>query len=655
MRDNPFIYEDLPEHSGGKISIRVLAVFPGAAGDPIQCQLRTVVLDNVGNAPAYEALSYCWGDHHETELISCNGQDFYVRPNLETALRHLRCTDRTRVLWADAICINQNNIPERNYQVSIMSLVYRQAERVVVFLGEASDTTEEALRLLNKLSDASEIFDNALSARQGMQSVWNWPELKDFLGLEVDARAYYQSGPVLALNQLMQRPWFGRLWIVQEVTSAKEILILCGKFDIPWRKFYDGVKFAKEVDIAIPNYKRPAYICWSPFILRLEQKREVDILYLLQEYHYAGCADARDKIFGHFGLTHLTHLDSLRSLRNEFASIGITPDYSMKDSDVYRKLAYGIMTTKSNLDILSVLGLFPIETPSLPSWVPDWKPSNPVAPLLTYTKSGSEPKLYHASLGSKASPRLINEETLVLSGFIYDTILHISNNYKWLGDYSPDSNHSTTDTATHQSVWQYVRPQLKWLHSNVTLWAQWDYLALTKARGNRREAVDTYWQTLICACKADLSAYPEIFGRDMNDTRCKAMFDKWFRCRFFTRLAYRLGLASSPHFLFAICIALDVLLMLILTRGQPALAYRFFWNAKVAGRRVARTRKGHLALVTPEARVGDAIGVFRGGKMPLVVRSTGKGTWRVLGDGYVHGIMKGEIWDEGRCEEILIE
>lgn len=172
MRDNPFIYEDLPEHSGKKISIRALALFPGAAGDPLQCQLRAVVLDDVGNAPACETLSYCWGDHPETELININGQDFNVRPNLEAALRHLRRTDRTRMLWADAICINQKNIPERNYHVSIMSLIYRQAERVVVWLGEASDTTEEALRLLNKLSDASEIFSDALTTRKGMQSVW---------------------------------------------------------------------------------------------------------------------------------------------------------------------------------------------------------------------------------------------------------------------------------------------------------------------------------------------------------------------------------------------------------------------------------------------------------------------------------------------------
>jgi hypothetical protein len=72
-------------------------------------------------------------------------------------------------------------------------------------------------------------------------------------------------------------------------------------------------------------------------------------------------------------------------------------------------------------------------------------------------------------------------------------------------------------------------------------------------------------------------------------------------------------------------------------------------HVKVSGRRLARTRKGHLALVTPRARDGE------GGKTPLIMRSTSIGTWWMIGDGYVHGIMKGEVWDKYECEEIRFD
>ena len=76
---------------------------------------------------------------------------------------------------------------------------------------------------------------------------------------------------------------------------------------------------------------------------------------------------------------------------------------------------------------------------------------------------------------------------------------------------------------------------------------------------------------------------------------------------------------------------------------------------KIGGRRLARTQRGHLALVVAGAREGDSVGIFQGGKTPLIIRATGTGTWQILGDAYVHGIMKGEVWDELKCEEIQFD
>jgi hypothetical protein len=224
----------------------------------------------MADAPSYEALSYCWGEPTDIESIYCNGREKSVGRNLETALRHLRRTDETRILWADAICINQENLPEKSYQVSIMSLIYRDAKRVVVWLGEATDTTEQAISLLNKLSDASERFSDFLQPSTRSRMAWYWPELKEFLGIPVDWIEHFKPGPIMALNELMKRRWFGRAWIVQEVTSAKDIDILCGEHQIQWRKLYYGLRFAKKCGIADDTHERPAAVCWSPFLLRLE-------------------------------------------------------------------------------------------------------------------------------------------------------------------------------------------------------------------------------------------------------------------------------------------------------------------------------------------------------------------------------------------------
>ena len=648
------MYEDLPQNFNDKISIRLLELLPGAPKDTIQCQLRVATLDDADNTPRYEALSYCWGEEKNEKneknkkKIYCDGQQVEVMSNLAAALQGLRLSDHIRILWADAICINQANIPERSFQVSIMSLIYRHADRVVVWLGEDEGTTEQALWLLGKLSEASEKFRDVIP----IPPAWYWPDLKEFLGIKISALEFYKPGPILALNRFMQRPWFGRLWIVQEVTSAKAIDIRCGKHHIDWQKLYNGLRFGAKCRLASDTPDRNANVCWSPFILRLEEKGEVGLLYLLQEYRYAGCVDPRDKIFAHFGLSRLTHLKSLLSLREEYSSIGIAPDYGLSDAEVYKRFAFGVIKAQGNLDILSLLGLSPRQTASLPSWVPDWQSSIGIRPLLEYTGTGRGTNRYRASGVSRASPRLIHN-TLILQGFVYDTLHLISNEYEWLMEIPPPNpNESIANQVNLSTIWAIARPYLTWGASYATLWAQYDYIVYSHSQRPVRDQTDAYWQTLICASKSELNIPPKIFEQGMDEQLYAALFNTWVCGRIFTRLAFRLGLTS--HFLpvFPICILLDMALLFLLNLRSPLHTLRLNRFMRFAGRRLARTRKGKLALVTPDAQEGDAIGIIQGGKTPLIMRANTVGTWRVLGDGYVHGIMQGEVWEELKCEEI---
>lgn len=89
---------------------RLITINAGIHTDELVCTLVKVSLDK---EPQFEALSYAWGDRTQTSTIAVNGSSFAVAANLEVALRHLRLESLPRVLWVDAICINQHNVPEK--------------------------------------------------------------------------------------------------------------------------------------------------------------------------------------------------------------------------------------------------------------------------------------------------------------------------------------------------------------------------------------------------------------------------------------------------------------------------------------------------------------------------------------------------------------
>ena len=89
--------------------------------------------------PSYEALSYVWGSDEKPFRVACNQKSgIPVTASLYHALRDLRLEDEIRTIWADAICINQHDVPERNHQVLLMDRVYKGAQKVVTYVGEGT-------------------------------------------------------------------------------------------------------------------------------------------------------------------------------------------------------------------------------------------------------------------------------------------------------------------------------------------------------------------------------------------------------------------------------------------------------------------------------------------------------------------------------------
>ena len=132
----------------GSQSIRVLYLHLMGDGEPVKTTLGVVSLDQ---APEFEALSYVWGDGALKQTILIDGARYQVTDALYVALANLRNLDSQRVLWVDAICINQDDTAERNHQVQMMRRIYSAAVRVIAWLGPWSTASVRAFDFMAKL------------------------------------------------------------------------------------------------------------------------------------------------------------------------------------------------------------------------------------------------------------------------------------------------------------------------------------------------------------------------------------------------------------------------------------------------------------------------------------------------------------------------
>ncbi|KAH6951964.1 heterokaryon incompatibility protein-domain-containing protein [Fusarium avenaceum] len=154
--------------------IRILYLLLGKCDDPVRCELHIVSLSD---KPGYEALSYAWGNQSVRFAIEVDGEEAYITTNLYNGLRRLRLTERTRHIWADALCINQSDDVERSNQVGLMRDIYSLTNQAILWLGDFSDA-ESGTGLVISPSDGNYIYhktaEEAFSLLQSMAASHHW-------------------------------------------------------------------------------------------------------------------------------------------------------------------------------------------------------------------------------------------------------------------------------------------------------------------------------------------------------------------------------------------------------------------------------------------------------------------------------------------------
>jgi hypothetical protein len=196
--------------------IRLLQLAPGRGDAPLRCSLLQVDAD--GEQP-YEAISYAWGNGRNKRYIHCDGKHIVITRNLFDALWYFRHPDHTRSLWADAACIDQQNIEERNAQVQLMASIYSKASTVLLWLGKVeSDVAHCASEYFDHFKDKQ--LQRFREDNPGTTHSPSWDEIENHMPDTSLSPVKPDESARLALNELFRSQVFRRGWVRESFTNC---------------------------------------------------------------------------------------------------------------------------------------------------------------------------------------------------------------------------------------------------------------------------------------------------------------------------------------------------------------------------------------------------------------------------------------------------
>ncbi|KAI0865855.1 heterokaryon incompatibility protein-domain-containing protein [Xylaria cubensis] len=635
---NPYLYPALLRDPS---AIRLIVLLSSAQNHGnIACRICNSTLGK-SDIDNYEALSYVWGDPSKQKTISVDDKPFQATENLELALRNLRYRDKHRVLWIDSLCINQSDVTERSVLVQQMDVIYERAQTVIVWLGPESEDSSDAFVLLNQLDHKSvtlpavpftasamiTAIEHALGPFQDMSLYrFYFSNLLDHDRDELPRRSFFEK--IMAVHHLLERPWFERVWCIQELILAKLVIVQCGQSTMSWEKLfyfsccclhptirhivYCGIKEGIISRRQVSNVKLVA----QKYALNYDEEIPgwQKVLRTLVSFRTWKSSDPRDKIFAFYGL--IPHEVSDRE--------ALKPNYTLSTAEVYINTAIYIIRQSGNLDILSI-ATWPAEgfhdvsfLRLLPSWVTDWRDSQrfhlsgvywPIAFLGAGIDIYSFDDMYRASLDLNATPVDLrgNLQLLALDGIdvdiiddIGDTMLEYTNKalYKWgeIADLLGEYCYRYTGQSVHEAFLRTCLMDDQW--------------------GMNQKYVDKLVDQLMNN-KGDLEV----------PARCRIPQQN-------IKLKWPSNFPPGPE------------------NDAEAVEAILKRPEAMRGRRFFKTAKGLFGLAPALAQKGDCVVVLFGGKVPFILRGFPDAeSYHLVGESYVHGIMDGEAIHQPRIEQ----
>ena len=288
----------------------------------------------------YVSLSYRW-NREPTRPVICNDAIVWIGSNLHDALWNILDGEDVCVMWADALCINQQDLVERGEQVMLMGQIYREARFVAIWLGEHDDHVSELFKFFKRMDMLpmrhTQVvwegqFEYAITPENNLSST----QPKHFISAEHLERL------LRGWKTIGNASWFHRAWTLQEVAQNMMAIIYSGTdsirwdtFAVQWGRFSRGhpkrFGFTTRTSDEIENIQLARQICGHPrrFDLLPQESVEIssmratatktsdetnpDLLGLLISVCKRDAEDARDKVFSVLGMlpasTRLSHLN----------------------------------------------------------------------------------------------------------------------------------------------------------------------------------------------------------------------------------------------------------------------------------------------------------------------------------------------------------
>lgn len=579
----------------------------------LRCEYLLAPLDELH--VTYTAISYVWGDPTAVSQILCSNDCGYLSLT-SSASDILNAIVEARVpgyIWIDQLCINQEDKQEKADQVRIMGEIFASANNVIAWLGAPTADSNMATRFVVTLFNAMK----KLASR-------NTSITADSLCQNTGCG--HPSPNWLALRNFLKRPWFERLWIVQEIIMASgEMILLCGNFSITWDTLAKVVVtietnglsrlILQNTDEGEDDSDAPGGLLNTACVHAMKKMRSmrqpIDLQSALIYCLRFKATDPRDKLFALLGLATDANDPVLR------------PNYTASVREVFTASSRYMMTTNKSLRILHIAGIgWSRQIQDLPSWVPDW-----------------------------SAPHRVTIFGDMVDNAAYQASASLLSNVK-----AGPSPMSITLKAIFVDAMRVWLPQ-----PDVTL--SW---RLTYAGSNEYRHAMMSWVDQLRAAVGSSSYYAQN-GFDKNDVLWRAMIANTIRPGLPAREEYH-------HFFES----------WILFHHQPATngndgnddsdgsdgsidektwdeAWTFngAFSDAMQARVIFSTEKGLVGIGPPYIQPGDSVCIIIGAQTPFLVRKVKSATeqapmYEVVGDCYVHGLMNGEGLGMGREEDIIL-
>ncbi|RYP38014.1 hypothetical protein DL767_002742 [Monosporascus sp. MG133] len=599
----------------GNATIRLFNLRNGASSDKLEGFLEYCDLNDISGPPDYTAISYTWGSALKQFSLHVTNADnnspILLPASLYLALRRIRRSDRPTLIWADAICIDQNSQSEKTQQILLLWRIFRSAQRVLAWIGEEEEGSREAVKRLRNLG----------KVLQGFRKAVDQPDrIKTMQHISSD---YLPRGDVdtwHAVRSLLRRAWFSRIWTVQEAILASDLIIVCGGENITWDVFQEAASFIFRKELVDKNTEffiadettQHNILHLKKFRIEAQERgfRKSDTMFtLLQLFHQRDVTKPRDRLFA---------LLSLAKDKDD----RLKPDYEASDEEIIMKYGAAFVEKGYALELL-YQARAAWERHGLPSWMPKLTSSvypKTVAGWGRVFRAGANVPDDKTLDGEK----LLGGNNLCLHGYRAGKIIRLGN-----------------IACNTSNVVFYLADIFRFID---TVYGSWPEKERAEAKC-RLPVGDALRSATVSG-----SWHPDSEEARREDAYLALVeyMDQYLETSHLTSEAWALREAARAG---------DVVSGGgdVRRRMWPYLqtVTEFAEVFKPASAVVCETDMGQVGIVAQHsAQVGDTVVIFRKAKVPYLIRESRPGFYQAVGECYIDGIMYGEVFNASKAQRV---